>query len=610
LSGFVALFQRNDAPVDRALVHGMTSFLSFRGPDASSTWCSGPVGMGHTLLRTTRSSANERQPMGFDGQCWIASDARLDRRDELRDELISAGRDVARSACDGELILHAYMAWSDDCVLRLRGDFSFAIWDARGRRVFCARDHFGIKPFYYAVTRDFFVCSNTLDCVRLHPNVSDELNDEAVADFLLFGLNCNKETTTFKDVQRLAPAHRLSASIEDVTTRRYWSLPVDGRIRYKRNEEYVEHFRENLRLAVADRMDADGAAIFLSGGMDSGAVAATARELAHETGTDLKAFTVTYEQLIGDREGYFAKQTADFLKIPIEILSMDHVRPFEFADAEFAMPEPLDDPLASGLYEQFGAVARHGRVVLDGEGIDNLMHFQLKPYLKDLMRRGEFGTLIGAAAGYLWKKRGRRDWLSQGRTASSARKRPALPEWIASNLARRLNLEERGSVEVLPGLSPSHPILPDAHASFELPHWARMFETSDAGLTRERIEVRYPFLDLRVVEFVLALPPYPLFLDKGLEREAMRGKLPAAALNRPKSPLTSDPAMAALGDRGREFATSWTWDPEIRRYVDVEKLSCEWPYSRTGSYCIRAACFNFWLQESRRVRYKLSVEVS
>ncbi len=566
--------------------------------------------MGHTLLRTTRSSENERQPICFDERYRIVSDARLDRRNELRDQLIGAGREVETNACDGALILHAYLAWKDDCVLRLRGDFSFAIWDGQLRRVFCARDHFGIRPFYYALTRDFFICSNTLDCVRLHPGVSDALNDEAVADFLLFGLNCNKGTTTFKDVQRLAPAHSLSASAEEVRTRRYWSVPVDGRIRYKRNEEYAEHFRENLRLAVEDRMDVDRAAIFLSGGMDSGSVAATARELAGATRTQLKAFTVTYEQLIGDPEGYFAKQTADFLEIPIEMVSMDHVRPFGFADAEFAMPEPLDDPLAGGLYEQFGAVAKNARVVLDGEGIDNLMHFQLKPYLKDLARRGEFGTLVGAAAGYFWEQRSR--WWRLGlrlKNKLDRKKGHSLPEWIAPELKRRVNVDERMKAFELPHASPSHPVLPDGHASFGLPQWTRMFEVSDAGFTRQEVEVRYPFLDLRIVEFMLALPPYPLFLRKKLERDAMARKLPANTLRRPKTALVGEPGSAAVT---QSAGWSWNWEDEIDAYVDRRCFPgmSEGPYSAHGSHCIRAACFNFWLQSRRGVRYNLSVEVS
>ena len=609
MSGFVALFQRNGAPVNRALLNGLTSFLDFRGPDARQTWVSGPIGLGHTLLRTTRASANERQPVSLDGQSWIAADVRLDRRVELRDRLIGAGQDVDRTANDAELVLHAFMAWKDDCVAHLYGDFAFAIWDARQRRLFCARDHFGIKPFYYAVTQDFFLCSNTLDCVRLHPAVSDELNDDAIADFLLFGLNCNKATTTFKDVQRLQPAHTLSIRETDLQTRRYWSPPVDGRIRYKRHEEYVEHFRENLRLAVADRLDVDRAAIFLSGGMDSGSVAATAREVA--PATNLRAFTVTCEHLIGDREGYFAKQTADFLGIPIQFLPIDHIKPFEYGENDdLPSPEPVDDSLVAGGREQFAAVAKHSRVALDGEGSDNLMHFQLAPYTKYLFGRGEWLTLASAISGYLWTKRARwyrigfRAWRRVRQTGHSN----TCPTWITRDFARRTNAEERWRNFGPPIASPSHPVHPDGHASFDLPHWARMFEGSDSESTKKLVEVRFPYLDLRMVEYLLALPPYPFFLNKKIERDAMKGTLPESILSRPKTPFAGDPAAMATAEKRWDH---WDWKGEIARYIDREALlRRDGPYPAHGTSCIRAVCLNFWLRGVRKFRYNCMVEIA
>ena len=105
------------------------------------------------------------------------------------------------------MILHAYATWREECVDHLRGDFAFALWDARERKLFCARDHFGIKPFFYSAIERQFLFSNTLNCLRAHPDVSDELNEAAIGDFLLFGLNCEIATTTFRDIQRLPPAH-------------------------------------------------------------------------------------------------------------------------------------------------------------------------------------------------------------------------------------------------------------------------------------------------------------------------------------------------------------------------------------------------------------------
>ena len=115
-------------------------------------------------------------------------------------------------ATDVELILRAYHAWGENCVEHLLGDFAFGIWDSARQHLFCARDHMGVKPFYYAHIGQLVVFSNTLDCVRLHPAVSDKLNDLAIADFLILEVNQDPATTSFADIQRLAPAHRATWS--------------------------------------------------------------------------------------------------------------------------------------------------------------------------------------------------------------------------------------------------------------------------------------------------------------------------------------------------------------------------------------------------------------
>ena len=251
-----------------------------------------------------------------------------------------------RSASDAQLILHAYHAWADECVEHLLGDFAFAIWDARARRLFCARDHFGVKPFYYAQIRDGFIFSNTLDCVRLHPDVGEALNAQAIGDFLLFGYNAEPATTTFTDVQRLAPAHRLTYEAGATRKSRYWTLPADGRIRYRRAEDYVEHFQEVLRVAVSDRLRANHAGVWMSGGLDSTSITATSRQVLSERATpfDLRAHTFVYDTLIPDEEREYARLAADALGVQVDFFAADSHSPFDGWDrADFPAPEPTDD---------------------------------------------------------------------------------------------------------------------------------------------------------------------------------------------------------------------------------------------------------------------------
>ena len=615
MSGIIGIYERNDAPVDRTLLQALTHFLSYRGPDWLDTWSSGAIGFGHTLLRTTRESQLERQPASLDGRFFITADARIDCREELRIQIAQKNYGTpGRTATDSELILHSYAAWGAECVQHLRGDFAFAIWDARKKLLFCARDHFGVKPFYYAELGELFLFSNTLDCLRQHPEVSEELNDAAIGDFLLFGHNCDVATTTFRDIRRLPAAHTMTVSSEGLRIQRYWLLPTEGRIRYRRAEDYVEHFQILLQAAVADRTRVDRAGILLSGGLDSGTVAATARELSRRVGgtPDLRAYTVVYESLFPDEEGAYARETANFLNIPIQFIPMDNVQPFErWDDPDINMPEPVDDPCFAGLFDQFRAISEGCRVVLSGQGNDSLMHFQMWPYVKDMVRNREWQKLLTETSRYAWLRpsplpgiwRRAKNFFGKDPTTSE------YPPWLAPGFARRLDLKERAKQWPAP-VSPPHPVLIEGHASLSQ-HWSHMFELENAGVTRYPVEVRHPFFDLRIVNYLLALPPFPLFFEKKLLREAVAGRLPESIRTRRKSPLAGDPLAAHLRQRGIEWPDKRTWSEEMESYVDTSVFAArrrERPSANVEAK-IRPICLNFWLQSARRVRYNLRAEV-
>ena len=251
----------------------MRDCLAQRGPDGQTLWHAGSAGLVHTLLRTTTEAAEEQQPCSLEGQVWIAADARVDGQAELRRALAAAGRTIPEGATDALLILHAYHAWGEACVAHLLGDFAFAIWDSARQRLFCGRDQFGIKPFYFVTTADRLLFSNTLNCLRTHPDVSDALNEPAIADFLLIGGNPDPATTAFVAIRRLPPAHTLTWSPGAAPrTQRYWTLPAEHIIRYRHAADYAEHFNALLRSAVADRLRTDQVGILMSGGLDSTSV--------------------------------------------------------------------------------------------------------------------------------------------------------------------------------------------------------------------------------------------------------------------------------------------------------------------------------------------------
>ena len=601
-------FGRDGAPVDRPLLQSLTRSLSYRGPDACEVWADGPVGFGNTLLRTAYESLAENQPASLDRQFWITADARIDCRAELVAELTKAGRKIRQAAPDAELILHAYAAWGEACVQHLRGDFAFAIWDARRKALFCARDHFGVKPFYYAEVGSVFFFSNTLDCMRQHPEVSDALNDSAIADFLLFGLNCDQATTTFRDVLRLPPAHLLSVSPTGMRTERYWSAPTDGRIRYHRPDEYIEHFQSLMQSAVADRLRINRAGILLSGGLDSSSIAATARELSVKAGgtADLRAYTFVYDSLIPDREGEHARTVAEFLRIPFRRFAMDGLQLFDrWNDPACVPPEPAEDPFVAALFDHYKAIGADCRAVLSGDGGDELMYFQMWPYTHDLLRNREWRRLLTEVPQFLRL----RQFPSQGIRSRAQRalgKGPAFPTWLAPDLTRRLGLEERWAAGTGGGTNAQeHPIVPKAHESVSSPRWSRVFELADPGLTHAAVEVRYPFFDLRIVNYFLAIPPFPWTFHKQLVRAAMSGHLPENIRQRPKTPLDGDPLIAMLSRPDAAWVDHARWTEQIEPYVNASALPLlnDQTDSECANIAIRAKCLNFWLQSASGVRY-------
>jgi asparagine synthase (glutamine-hydrolysing) len=559
----------------------------------------------------------------------MTADVRLDARSELVGDLATTGAPVSAITSDAQLLLHAYARWGPACVERLRGDFSFAIWDARTLSLFCARDHFGIKPFYYALLDHIFIFSNVLNAVRRHPRVSGALNDSAVADFLLFGLNTDNATTTFADVQRLPPAHTLFVRRDSATLHRYWEVPATGRIRCAHASDYVENFLAVWQPAVADRLDASPTGVLLSGGLDSAAVAATAHgQLKSSRPDNLRAFTITNENVPGDRDPQFASQLAAALSIPFVAISGD-VAPFaHWADAQPICPEPVDDPLFAGLPLSFQKISKECRVLLSGEGADNLMHFAMLPYAVDLFRRKNWIRLIAELSRFAWHRpfpwiglRARVARIFGPREQSSHQ----FPKWISPDFALRLNLHDRWRAgQPLPVPPHGHPIHPAAHASLYLPQWTRLFELESPGVTKCAVEVRYPFLDLRVVEYLLAIPPYPWFYEKNLLRRAMAGHVLDPVRLRPKMPFSGDPLLLQLqrygpvgvNDVTREFpdlpsrglpphGITRSREAEADRYI-INSLLLPLHANMSSeqvNQMARPLAFNFWLQSVRKTGY-------
>jgi len=145
MSGFIAVVNTDGKPVDSSTIKKYTETLRFRGPDGLQSWCNGSVGLGHAKFITTHEAQHERQPASLHDQLWITGSFRIDAREDLIRKIGLKGKIDPQSFPDSYLILHTYFKWGDKCLEHILGDFAFVIWDKTKRRLFCARDPFGMK---------------------------------------------------------------------------------------------------------------------------------------------------------------------------------------------------------------------------------------------------------------------------------------------------------------------------------------------------------------------------------------------------------------------------------------------------------------------------------
>jgi len=602
VSGFAGIFHMDGSPVDRPLLERLTEFQKFRGSDAQNNWVDGAVGFGHTLLRISPESEHERQPLSLDGKTWIVADCRVDARPELIVELARSGHHDLVRAPDAELVLRAYTVWRDHCVDHLLGDYAFAIWDGTHRRLFCARDQMGVKPFYYAYVDSHLIFSNTLDCIRQHPAVSDDLNDLAIADFLLFDMIQEPGATSFKDIQRLPPAHTLTVAGENVSIRRYWTLPVSEPLHHQRDSDCVEQFQELMDTAVADRLRMKSAGVLMSGGLDSATVAASAQKVfaRNYVVPGLRAYTEVFDRLIPHEERHYATLVAAALQIPIEFQISDAFGVWEQAShRKHSWPEPLHLPWSDAAIGILRQLALTRRVGLTGFGGDPTLSSLLTVHFRELFRNKQFGRAVSDALGYLAAE-GRFSRLYMrsrfDRWFPSKGSVPHYPSWVNPDLEKGLGLRERWDAsQKRPALK--GPVRPVAYEAMADPMWAALFDIYDPGVTRVPVEVRHPFFDVRLVNFLLALPALPWCSDKQLLRKTAKGVLPDAVRLRRKSPLPADPLIALLDGERSSWVDSFQAVPELSRYVERRLIPKVFKERDVWSAWIhlRPLSLNFWL---------------
>jgi asparagine synthase (glutamine-hydrolysing) len=593
----------------------MTEFMTFRGPDAQHIWTDGNVGFGHTMLRTTWEAETEKQPLTLDGKVWLTADARIDGRAELIAELEAKlqrqvrmggpgnGTGPERPPNDAELILLAYEAWGEDCVNHLIGDFAFAIWDVRLGRLFCARDHLGVRPFYYAFQGSRFLFSSSPHCLRLHPSVSGDLNDHAIADFLIFEMNLDPSTSAFKDIKRLSPAHQLQLDEKSLSISRYWTLSISDEIHYKKRSDYLDNFNELMLAAVGDRLRTGRVSLLLSGGMDSTTVGAFARRANKSDQTcELQAFSYVYDKLMPDQERYYSGVAAEALGMPITYIASDDYKLYQWPSRPFRPADLINEPLRALFNDFTGLIAKHSRVALTGDSGDALLYAD-ENYFQRTLRSLSLISLFQNAAYCLFSygRLPRFGFRSTVRSALGISRRktyaPVYPGWLNPAFESRLSLRDRWKDKQNTDSS-AYPRRRRSFESLTHPMWPLIFEDRDPGTTGSALEFRYPFFDTRVVNFLLNIPSVPWCSDKALLRIATREELPRKIRSRPKTAIVNDPILVRVEKPG------WRLDDYFRplsilsEFVNPQLVDkADWLRNKEEIWMhVRPLSLNYWLK--------------
>ncbi len=557
LSGIAAILNRDGGPITPERLEAMADQLKVRGPDSSETAYHGPIGLAHTLLKTDPTQVTVTQPLTFDGEIWIVADARIDAQADLIRLLRGKNRNVDhRSVTDAELILHAYHAWGNECVEHLLGDFAFIIAHPKQNRLFCARDQLGVKPLFYAVEGGCAIVSNVLDSVRTHPAVSSELCDGFICDFLLFGWNTNVQATAFKSIHRLAPAHTAEFTRDGVKTHRYWRVQVPNEIRHRRPEEHIEGFVEVFEAAVRDRLRSNRLIVSMSGGLDSTAIAATALPiLKQESPTaSLHALCIVYDRIMPDRERHFASLAAEHMGLPIDFIVADDLPLFgpEWDGPNFQTPEPSQRYFPANRLFNNLVHARGSSVVLSGEGGDEALK-TAPQYYPRLLRDLRFGRWLADVCRHIAVLRRlppiglrtalfHRPW-SWVRGNHKSNVEPQFPGWLNPEMVQDRSLLDHWHWFWQYGkdIASNAPGGLLAIDSFMLPS---ALDQHDGDSLRGGYESRFPFLDLRVLNYCWSIPPIPMRFEKELLRRAIKDRLPETVARRRKQGLASCPLLA------------------------------------------------------------------
>ncbi|MBZ9870198.1 lasso peptide isopeptide bond-forming cyclase [Mesorhizobium sp. BR1-1-9] len=633
MSGVAGILHGHEAPEPAAEIQRMLARMRHRARDGSSWWTDKAVALGHAWLNTTDEAGPGPLTMAG-GKLAVTADCRLDNRDELMARL--GVRDA--SAADAVLLMRAYLRWGEACPVHLQGDFAFAIWDAERQVLFCARDHFGVKPFYYHADGQRFFFASEIGPILGVTGAGARLSEHQISGFLA-GLPDDPQATPYTDIFRLPARHSLTVTGQRVTLQRYWQIEPSSRpMRADAAEEFAHLFSQSVR----NRMRGSAAVgAMLSGGLDSSSIACVAgRQNLSEGKPRLPTFSLVFERGSAMDETPFIDAVLEQERVDGTLIPVGNYAPF--AEFERVLEEQEGTFLAPGLtltrtvYRTAGA--NGVKVLLDGHGGDEVVS-QGHGHLHELANAGrwlelwreirsasntygdgmlgmyfQFLTIYGPAWRVARLRHRANRLLQRLRKPAQASQGGSWRDLINADLAGRTELIERVHRA---GYKP-----PDVSASEALTHrWIlsngyvpHAFEVLDKAAANFGVEPRYPFWDKPLVEFCLGLPGKEK-LSRGFGRyvlrRAMQGVLPAAVQwRRDKIDFTGNLVNGML--RNHRDLLEQVLGPDAGRiepYINLPAVKAAYarllsrpdrPAPLDVQYVWRSASLSLWLRQVQR----------
>ena len=359
-----------DKRASAAALREMCRVMMHRGPDDEGLYNDGCLGIGMRRLSIVDLATGHQPISNEDGSLWIVFNGEIYNHLALREQLVARGHSYSTRS-DTETIIHLFEEYGADCVQHLRGMFAFAIWNRNTKTLFIARDRLGIKPLYYRLTGERLLFGSEIKVVLAHGGIRPEFNRAALPEFLAFGYLSGEETL-YSGIEKLLPGHTMTIGADgEADVRQYWDLDASKPHESRDENHYVRSYRELLEGAVRSHLMSDvPLGVFLSGGLDSSAVAALMTKMRSEP---VETFSVGYSEQTYSELPY-ARVVSEYIK------SKHHEVLVSEQDFFGALPhliwhedEPIVWPSSISLYFVAKLARERVTVVLTGEGSDETL---------------------------------------------------------------------------------------------------------------------------------------------------------------------------------------------------------------------------------------------